>query len=564
MTSKGRTPRRASNVLLLALFCLCLFAVVFCIKHWHNDKHPASSANAQRQGELRRPTQPTLVIYILSFSDAAYIENFYFFFLEAIARDATAKFEILLPKGHGRDSAILPDLPSHARYIEHDRNCRGLSLVRWYLATRPDDGSLERYVLVSSAVRGPFIPPGLRDLVSWHSALGLGLDSGAGLAGGVVSCAQPPERWGLEGSEPPLHPFLEFTALAASRAAVEELLRLPPEQLGECPPATGAAVSADTDAVHDTDAGTGNLDSAAGGLVDAAAVVAAEGLTAAEAEAMVALRAWSGAVLAAGMGLASLAVRQQGADWTDRRTWSCNGGLSPLVERANDGLSLLPYEAMFLPVSEYDDGDMPYGAAAEYATTYTEWMRVSQHEPAVTAAAALPKRRSSGGSNSSGIAPAGEGTDRRHGPPPPPPPPPIHGTLAADPSHPDPDPAPDPARELAARNRYLGLSSEYKLPGVLVAVAQGEGCFDAEHFLQANPDVVGLTPREAWKFYVFYAQFQPRPFRLKCGVDWSKFGLRGSGGRRRRGRQQQRPAAAAAAAAAAGRQAGGRLQQDPR
>ncbi|GIL88532.1 hypothetical protein Vretifemale_16489 [Volvox reticuliferus] len=145
----------------------------------------------------------------------------------------------------------------------------------------------------------------------------------------------------------------------------------------------------------------------------------------------------------------------------------------------------MPYEAMFLPISEYDDVDMPYGAAFEFARTYSEWMM----------AAARAAEDSDPDQNLDG---------------------PSHLTLAA-------------------RNRYHELSNEYKLAGVLVAVAQGEDCFDAEYFLQANPDVTGVSHHDAWKFFVFFAQFQPRPFRLKCGVDWSKFGLRGSGKFRKRG-----------------------------
>ena len=61
----------------------------------------------------------------------------------------------------------LPPLPPHARYVRHGRGwCGGLALVRWYLGSVAEGrqalaGSV-RLVLASSAVRGPFIPPGLR------------------------------------------------------------------------------------------------------------------------------------------------------------------------------------------------------------------------------------------------------------------------------------------------------------------------------------------------------------------------------------------------------------------
>ncbi len=64
-----------------------------------------------------------------------------------------------------QDSASLPPLPAHARYIPHDRGCGALSLVRWHLRAGPGRDALSthnRVVLASSAVRGPFLPPSVR------------------------------------------------------------------------------------------------------------------------------------------------------------------------------------------------------------------------------------------------------------------------------------------------------------------------------------------------------------------------------------------------------------------
>lgn len=44
-----------------------------------------------------------------------------------------------------------------------------------------------------------------------------------------------------------------------------------------------------------------------------------------------------------------------------------------MADNANDGLSLMPYEAMFVPVSTADDVDMPYGFPADTAKRYSEW-----------------------------------------------------------------------------------------------------------------------------------------------------------------------------------------------
>ncbi len=41
------------------------------------------------------------------------------------------------------------------------------------------------------------------------------------------------------------------------------------------------------------------------------------------------------------------------------------------------------------------------------------------------------------------------------------------------------------------------------------------------------------NPTDVWKFWVFSGQFQPRAYRLRCGIDWGKYGLKAvSGGRK--------------------------------
>lgn len=54
--------------------------------------------------------------------------------------------------------------------------------------------------------------------------------------------------------------------------------------------------------------------------------------------------------------------------------------MSPLADHANDGHSLSPYEALFVPLGRWDDAGQPYGSPAELAAAYSEWMAVRRSE----------------------------------------------------------------------------------------------------------------------------------------------------------------------------------------
>lgn len=89
----------------------------------------------------------------------------------------------------------------------------------------------------------------------------------------------------------------------------------------------------------------------------------------------------SAAMLAAGHNLGSLMVRYRGVDWRDRRAWGCNGGLGPaLAEHANDGMSLDPYEVLFVKVSS--GLLLEQLAPAMTAAKYDAWLSVSVEQVA--------------------------------------------------------------------------------------------------------------------------------------------------------------------------------------
>jgi hypothetical protein len=55
---------------------------------------------------------------------------------------------------------------------------------------------------------------------------------------------------------------------------------------------------------------------------------------------------------------------------------------------------------------------------------------------------------------------------------------------------------------------------------------RGKDCFDADYFIQRNQDLVknmqsNLTTSLAWRFFVYYGQFEDRPFRYTCEANYS-------------------------------------------
>ena len=56
-------------------------------------------------------------------------------------------------------------------------------------------------------------------------------------------------------------------------------------------------------------------------------------------------------VLRAGLDIDCLMVRYQGVDWQDERNWGCNGRQAPQGQFSYDGVTLDPYETVFVPHS---------------------------------------------------------------------------------------------------------------------------------------------------------------------------------------------------------------------
>ncbi|GFR43780.1 hypothetical protein Agub_g4894 [Astrephomene gubernaculifera] len=80
----------------------------------------------------------------------------------------------------------------------------------------------------------------------------------------------------------------------------------------------------------------------------------------------------------------------------------------------------------------------------------------------------------------------------------------------------------DPSALLA--NAYAEDEFSFKAPRILTAKARGPGCFDTAFYRAHNPDQAGIkTDAELWKHYTFFGQFERRPHRFTCALNYTKY-----------------------------------------
>lgn len=74
-------------------------------------------------------------------------------------------------------------------------------------------------------------------------------------------------------------------------------------------------------------------------------------------------------------------MRYQGIDWTDSTNWGCNKQANPYGEHYYDGISLNPFEVMFVKVKERVlQNDWSFAVQAQKYTTWMEAQEEGVHE----------------------------------------------------------------------------------------------------------------------------------------------------------------------------------------
>ncbi len=90
----------------------------------------------------------------------------------------------------------------------------------------------------------------------------------------------------------------------------------------------------------------------------------------------------------------------------------------------------------------------------------------------------------------------------------------------------EPSAAPQCSNALICSNAYLSDTPRFKIPRVLEAKARGPSCFDFEFYQSHNKDLAGdeevNSTSALWKHYVYFGQFESRPYRFTCPFDYAR------------------------------------------
>lgn len=286
---------------------------------------------------INRRRDATLVIYVYNAADTEHTRNFAFFLRYGISEDGVA-YRIIVTKGPGvKDFPRLPTLPANAQYLRTEQ-CTGtwgaIDAVMGLLSV-PD---YQYFVVVDSSVRGPFLPPYLASSSSlnededvntplhWTEAFTNKIKDHVKLVGSTISCEGAPVN-GNAAAEWRGNPAVSAHAWATD--------------------ATGWALLTSQHGVFRCHSNPWEQRYHA----DVGASLA---------------------ILKAGWTLDTLLTRYQGVDWTAASAWQCNQRVRPDYEHHYDGISVTPYETVFVPVSESTAASK--WSFTEAADRYERWM----------------------------------------------------------------------------------------------------------------------------------------------------------------------------------------------
>ncbi|KAL4428545.1 hypothetical protein ABPG75_002634 [Micractinium tetrahymenae] len=333
-----RHRQRSSRLSTISCLGLLLLAVwAFATGHLMFSRTPGHAAAAGRGGALAQHADkrrlpdgswaPTLCVYVFSNTDPEYLENLRFFVKFGMAPDDGVTYLVVVQEQEGQPRPDLPALPPNARYLYHKNECYDWGTIGWVFSTgqaNPEDYKF--FLFMNSSVRGPFVPPYARGYTRWQDLFFNKLDDHIKLVGPTISCEGSPWQGNAKG-EWRTNPHVQSYVLATDKVGLDVWLR------------------------------DGNVFTCWSSMWDVI---------------------WHGelgsslALLNAGFGLDCFMMRYQGVDWADRANWKCNKQANPYGEYYLDGVSLNPFEVLFVKVKERVlQNDWSFAVQAK---KYTEWM----------------------------------------------------------------------------------------------------------------------------------------------------------------------------------------------
>lgn len=273
-----------------------------------------------------------LLLYVYADTHPYALENLKFFVRTAVRENDRVHYYFIIQQNgrYAMNLARLPSLPSNARYVPHENKCFDLGTIGWFLRTRlikNDTNNIKSYkyfILMNSSVRGPFFPPYFINLWKtyknrcdesfyWYSIFTRRLNHRVKLVGVTISCQ--------------VTPHVQSYFLATDLAGLLLLLR----------PENGS------DIFH---------------CYQSQNEVIKYGELAA-----------SSRILRQGFWIDSLQSKYQGWDFSKRENQACSDRNNPYTDRSVDGLTLDPYETVFVKFNYKG-----YNQAADRAAVYQKWL----------------------------------------------------------------------------------------------------------------------------------------------------------------------------------------------
>lgn len=268
-----------------------------------------------------RRVDRTLVVYVYNAFDTEHQRNFAFFLRYGID-ERGASYRIIVSHGPSiKEFPRLPKLPSNADYLHTNACTHSWGAIRSVMTELPTV-SYDYFVVLDSSVRGPYLPPYVanHDGFHWTEAFTNKLDTEVKLVGSLINCEGAPLNGNAAGpwrGNPAVSPNAWATDAVGWRILTES------KEIFKCH-------FSPWDVKYFSEYGS------------------------------------SLAILNAGYTLDSLLTRYQGVDWGLPSSWQCNRRVRPDFEYHYDGISITPYETIFIPMSS--------------ASIYTRWSFVDAAE----------------------------------------------------------------------------------------------------------------------------------------------------------------------------------------
>ncbi|KAL4421190.1 hypothetical protein ABPG77_010065 [Micractinium sp. CCAP 211/92] len=332
--------RPARTQALAALLLLLITLIVFyprlvAILGAGSSETPRAEAPAVPQG-------PVLVSYSFFEKDAVQRDNFDFFITIGMGVDnrfggpANTDFVVVVNGKVCRPCArlypMLQEVPALLPSLSAVYEGQGLAVLKraenegmdfaahnitlTWLAAQARLGRYKYYIFLNSSIKGPFVPAYMPGTWQWTQAYTDGLRGDVKAVGSSLVCLPEVDAGGFG-------PKLESWAFGVDQDGLEALLREGVFQLRTCK------------------------------LCDEGVVVKGEyGLT--------------NSLMKYGYNVATIMAMYRGVDWRDRRHWRCNNNVHPSRHGTYDGITMHPFETVFLKAS--------WHVGEPFVDKYAAWM----------------------------------------------------------------------------------------------------------------------------------------------------------------------------------------------